>query len=189
MQSASRIGRAAEQWRFLFYELNRMANRRRWRYFSLLFSASFQAVAAYRLSRSLHFLLGRFGKILRVCLSPLLFLLRPWLSRCDIHYEAAIGKGLMILHPSLGVVVTARSVIGEHFTLTGGNCIGTKGASLAPGDIQIGDGVYLGVNAVVLGPIRIGNHAVVSAGSLAVRDVGEYEVVAGIPARMIMNRR
>lgn len=94
----------------------------------------------------------------------------------------------MILHSSLGVVVTAKAVIGSNVTFTGGNCIGTKGRALAHGDVTIGNGVIFGANAVALGPIRIGNRAVISAGSVAMRDVGDNEVVGGVPARLLSVR-
>jgi len=73
-------------------------------------------------------------------------------ARHEIHYQANIGKGLMILHASLGVVISKYAVCGEHFMLTGGNCIGGRKA-LKPGDVYLGNHVSLGANAVVLGPI------------------------------------
>ncbi len=184
----SRFTLAGQEWSFLWYDLRRLVNRRKWRYMTAPFSAAFRAVAIYRVQRSLYLVLGTGWKVLRALLSPVFCLLSPWGSSCEIHYEASIGKGLMILHPSLGAVVSKRTVAGEHLTLTGGNCLGTKGGDLAPGQIRVGDNVLLGVNAVVLGPIRIGNRAVIGAGSVATRDVAEGEVVAGIPARPIRRR-
>ena len=52
-------------------------------------------------------------------------------------------------------------------------------------DIQIGKGVWIGSNAVILGPCTIGDHAVIAACSLVLDDVPPYAVVAGIPARVI----
>ncbi|MES1195332.1 MAG: acyltransferase, partial [Steroidobacter sp.] len=52
-------------------------------------------------------------------------------------------------------------------------------------DIRIGQGVWIGSNAIVLGPCRIGDHAVIAAGSLVRGDVPENAVVAGVPARVI----
>jgi len=163
-------------------------NQRWHRCFSLLFTPGFQAVAAYRLDRCMYLMFGKGWQVARVVLSPLSFLIKPWLASCEIHYGTDIGPGLHILHPSLGVVVTDKAVIGSYFTITGGNCIGTKGAKLKKGDIQIGDYVILGANAVVLGPIRIGDRAVVSACSLAMRDIGPGEIVGGVPAKPLMRR-
>jgi acetyltransferase-like isoleucine patch superfamily enzyme len=52
-------------------------------------------------------------------------------------------------------------------------------------DIEIEAGVWVGSNATILGPCRIGAHAVVAAMSLVREDVAPYTVVAGIPARVI----
>lgn len=52
-------------------------------------------------------------------------------------------------------------------------------------DIHIGKGVWIGSNAVILGPCRIGDHAVIAACALVLDDVPPYAVVAGVPARVI----
>jgi acetyltransferase-like isoleucine patch superfamily enzyme len=52
-------------------------------------------------------------------------------------------------------------------------------------DIRIGKGVWLGSNAVILGPCKIGDHAVIAACALVLDDVPPYAVVAGIPARVV----
>jgi acetyltransferase-like isoleucine patch superfamily enzyme len=52
-------------------------------------------------------------------------------------------------------------------------------------DVVIGEGAWLASLVLVLGPCRIGPHAVVGAGSLVIRDVEPYTVVAGQPARLL----
>lgn len=52
-------------------------------------------------------------------------------------------------------------------------------------DIVIGNGVWIGSGAIILGPCRIGDHAVVAAGSLVKDDVAPGTIVAGVPARPI----
>ena len=47
----------------------------------------------------------------------------------------------------------------------------------------------LGVNAFIKGGIRIGTGAVIAAGSSVLKDVEEYKIVGGIPARVIDDRR
>lgn len=55
--------------------------------------------------------------------------------------------------------------------------------------VRIGRDVWIGANAVVLPGVSIGDHAVVGAGAVVRRDVGEGEIVAGVPARVVGNRR
>ena len=52
-------------------------------------------------------------------------------------------------------------------------------------DVVIEEGVWVASHALVLGPVRIGKHAVVAAGSLVLDDVPPYAVVAGRPAKVI----
>ncbi len=52
-------------------------------------------------------------------------------------------------------------------------------------DIVIEEGAWIASNATVLGPCRIGAHAVVAAGSLAHEDVPRHAIVAGVPAKVV----
>jgi maltose O-acetyltransferase len=52
-------------------------------------------------------------------------------------------------------------------------------------DIDIAEGVWLATNVLVAGPVTIGAHAVVGGGSVVLKDVPPYAVVAGNPARFI----
>jgi acetyltransferase-like isoleucine patch superfamily enzyme len=52
-------------------------------------------------------------------------------------------------------------------------------------DVVIEEGVWISSNATVVGPCRIGAHAVVGVGSLVLKDVEPYTVVAGNPARVL----
>ena len=54
--------------------------------------------------------------------------------------------------------------------------------------IRICDNVWIGSGARILDGVRIGSGAVVAAGSVVNRDVGENEIVAGIPAKCIRKR-
>ncbi|MCX6465353.1 MAG: acyltransferase [Pseudonocardiales bacterium] len=58
-------------------------------------------------------------------------------------------------------------------------------------DVVIGRGAWVSSNALVLGPCRIGEHAVVAAGSVVTGDVAPFAIVGGVPAtvlRMIEER-
>ncbi len=56
-------------------------------------------------------------------------------------------------------------------------------------DIIIGDDVWLGANVVILPGVKIGNGAIVGAGSVVTKDIESYTVVAGVPAVMLKRRQ
>lgn len=55
--------------------------------------------------------------------------------------------------------------------------------------IVVGDDVWIGANAVVTDGVTIGAHAVIGAGAVVTRDVPEFAIVGGVPARCIGDRR
>lgn len=56
------------------------------------------------------------------------------------------------------------------------------------GKVRICRGAYLGMNVLIVKPVTIGENAVVGAGSVVTRDIPDFEVWAGNPARFIRKR-
>ena len=57
------------------------------------------------------------------------------------------------------------------------------------GSITIGDDVWIGANVVIVAGVTIGSHVVVAAGAVVTRDIADYVLAAGVPARSIRDRR
>ena len=55
--------------------------------------------------------------------------------------------------------------------------------------IVVGDDVWIGSNVTVLDGVRIGSHAVIGAGAVVTKDVPEWAIAAGNPARVLRDRR
>lgn len=58
----------------------------------------------------------------------------------------------------------------------------------APAGVIIGDDVWIGTNSIILPGVTIGSHAIVAAGSVVTKDVSEYAIVGGNPAKIIKIR-
>ena len=56
------------------------------------------------------------------------------------------------------------------------------------GQLTIGNGCWIGNGARIIGPISIGDNAIVAAGAVVIKDVPAGAVVAGVPARVIKMR-
>ena len=173
-----------QQLSYLLHDARRIVNGRWHRLLVLPFSHGFAAVAMYRFERGCWLTFGPRWPSIRILLAPLLALIRPWAGSA-IHYKAEIGPGLLILHPSLGVVVSGHAIIGRDAVLTGGNVIGTRPRGNHPGSVVLGDSVNLGSHAVVLGPVSVGDRVSVGANAVVLHDVEPDSTVVGAPARPV----
>ncbi|MEG1737742.1 MAG: CatB-related O-acetyltransferase [Odoribacter sp.] len=54
--------------------------------------------------------------------------------------------------------------------------------------IQIGNDVWVGMGAIILPGVKIGNGATVAAGSIVTKDVEDYSTVGGVPAKLIAHK-
>ncbi len=104
-----------------------------------------------------------------------------------IPVKARIGKGFVI--HNFGNIFIPSSTIGENFTVQQGVTIGAvrpnkwkDGVSRPP---RIGNNVYIGAGAKILGNVTVGNGAVIGANSVVMNDVPDHCTVMGIPARII----
>lgn len=80
------------------------------------------------------------------------------------------------------VFINRGAAIGHHVKLARFVSIG-PGAVLG-GEVSVGKGSMIGAGAVVLPQVKIGENAVVGAGAVVTRDVGDYMLVVGNPARV-----
>ena len=72
--------------------------------------------------------------------------------------------------------------IGEHVSLHKGCTIGRENRGIREGVPTIGNRVYIGINATVVGNITIGDDVMVCPNSLVDFDVPDHSIVVGNPA-------
>lgn len=99
----------------------------------------------------------------------------------ELPLSTRIGKGLTISHTS-GIVVHKDATIGDNCTIHSGVVLGGKGRQDPP---HIGNNVYIGANATVLGPIRVGDSATIGALALVLSDVPQGALVCANPAVVV----
>jgi serine O-acetyltransferase len=106
----------------------------------------------------------------------------------EIHPGARIGRRVFIDH-GMGIVIGETATVGDECLLYKGIVLGGTSLEHAVRHPQVGKGVVIGTNAVILGAIHVGDHARVGSGSVVVRDVPAAATVVGVPARVMIPRR
>lgn len=149
---------------------------------SKLSNPAFWPVANYRFGR---FVMERDSTVVRTVGGKIygaaLFAIRL-LTGSEIHREAKIGKSLHVVHCQ-NVLISPSAVIGDrvgimHEVTLGSN--DTRGN--AP---VLGDDVFVGAGAKILGSLKVGDRARVGANSVVIGDVPEDATAIGAPAKIL----
>lgn len=121
-------------------------------------------------------------------------LLYPFVQLVYRHYQhkhgvwlppgTSVGAGLFLEHMG-GVVVNGRTVIGKNCNLANGVTIGQTNRGKRKGTPTIGDNVFIGPGAKILGRIKIGHNVAIGANCVVIDDVPDNAVVAAQPGQII----
>lgn len=102
---------------------------------------------------------------------------------CSIGPNVLIGVGM---HPTKTFVSTHPSFYsmrGQSSISFADNFYFTETS-----DVRIGNDVWIGARAIILDGIKIGDGAIIGAGSVVNKDVPDYAIVGGVPAKLIRYR-
>ena len=161
----------------------RLSNKPWW--YHLLLTPGVWATAQYRYCRWVHNSVHI--PVLRQALKAFGFV---WMKLVHLNTgicidrAAEIGKGLFIGH--FGCIFVAGKVkMGEMCNLSQGVTVGWGGRKNTKGCPTLGDRVYIGAGAKVLGKITVGSNVAIGANAVVTKDVPDNAVVVGIPARVI----
>lgn len=109
--------------------------------------------------------------------------------------KIVIGQGTIIGN---GVFIDGRDTvtIGNHVDIasevmiySSEHDINDEEFKAISAPVKIGDYVFVGPRAIILPGVSIGNLAVVAAGAVVTKDVGAGEIVGGVPAKLIGERK
>lgn len=113
-------------------------------------------------------------------LAAVLYRLNAAVGHLVIGRGAELGPGLVILH-SLGIVINTHVRAGKNLVLEHGVTIGAeKGRSPL-----LGDNVFVGAGAKIIGPVRIGSDVKIGANAVVTTDLPDGATAVGIPARVV----
>ena len=98
--------------------------------------------------------------------------------------QATIGGGLYIAHIG-GIHINPQAIVGRncdiaHRVTIGASAMGRQGSPV------LGDKVYIGTGATLVGKIKIGNGVKIAANTLVITNVPDGATVMGVPGRIIM---
>ena len=98
----------------------------------------------------------------------------------EISCNTKIGKGLYLGHP-YNITVNPNAVLGNNINLHKCVTIGQENRGKRKGVPTIGDNVWIGVNATVVGNIKIGTDVLIAPNSYVNCDIPDHSVVFGNP--------
>ena len=145
-------------------------------------NASFLALFAYRFGRwcdqrrhPATLWLAR--KLYGLINTPIALVTRIW-----IPPTVVVGEGFHIIHAEGSLSIHPHTIIGKRCGIMHNVTIGTN---MRGGPPIIGDDVFIGVNATVLGEIKIGDRVRIAANTAVMTDVPSDSVAYGSPARIV----
>ncbi|WP_312365103.1 hypothetical protein [Sphingobacterium sp.] len=103
---------------------------------------------------------------------------------CDLPVNLKLGKDVVLKHNGLGVVIHPKAVIGRGTLIYQNVSIAGRYNRGTP---IIGENVFIGAGACILGGIKIGNNVSIGAKSVELTDIPDNSVVVGVPRKVIKN--
>ena len=155
-------------------------------FFSIvLLTQGFSAMFQYRVAHSIYY--AKIPWILRKFLQVFMLLWQKWIEVTTgicIPASVTIGHSFYIAHFG-AIIMNRHTVVGDNCNISQGVTIGVSGRGDKRGVPVIGNNVYIGVNAVIVGNIKVGNNVLIAANSLVNKDVPDNAVVIGVPAVIV----
>lgn len=105
----------------------------------------------------------------------------------SIPPDTKIGSGFYVGHFG-GIFVSSQSIVGKNCNISQGVTLGKANRGKNKGYPKLGDNVYIGPGAKIIGAVNIGNNVAIGANCVVTRDVPDNSVVTGVPGKVISYR-
>lgn len=112
--------------------------------------------------------------------------LGQWLAGIDLPYTVVVGRRVKLEH--FGGMILIAERIGNDVIIRQNTTFGIARLDNQSAWPVIGNRVEIGVGAVVIGAIQVGDGATIGANAVVTKDVPPGSVVGGIPARVLRKR-
>ncbi len=100
----------------------------------------------------------------------------------EIHPGATIGKHLFIDH-GMGTVIGETAIVGDNVTMYHGVTLGGRGVEHGKRHPTVGNNVFIGTGAKILGNIVVGDDVRIGANAMVLHDVDPGATVYGVTTR------
>ena len=111
---------------------------------------------------------------------------QPW--NLILHHRACLGDKAVAYSLGLIEIGPDATVAQEAYLCTGTHDFTSPQLALQTGPIKVGRGAFVGARSFILPGVTLGEGCIVGAAAVVTRDVADYCIVAGNPARPIGTR-
>lgn len=98
----------------------------------------------------------------------------------EISNRVQIGHGFYMSHP-YNITINSGSIMGNNVTICKGATVGSEARGIRKGAPTIGNNVYIGINATVVGNITVGDNVLIAPNTFVNRNVENDSIVFGNP--------
>lgn len=98
----------------------------------------------------------------------------------EMSYRCQVGGGLYLGHPYC-ITINPATIIGSNVNIHRGVVLGQENRGKRKGAPVIGNNVWIGINAAIVGHVRIGNDVLIAPNSYVNCDIPDHSIVFGNP--------
>ena len=116
-------------------------------------------------------------------------------QHCHIGEEASIWGLELVIRNETSCWIGNRALFSKNITIwtADGHAIIDKNTSKIINnqryEVMIGDDCWIGSGVTILDGVHIGNHCIIAAGAVVNKDIPDYAIVGGVPAKVLKMRK